>query len=232
MAEAAAESETVARGAERGEDGAAARAGAAPRQRRAGAARRLRSAPADAAGPGARRAAGGRGGLRRRAGRARLSLGLSSAQARRPDGPAHAPVYTLWLHDEAGTMTPDDTAPRLRALRGATTVDADTSEAIRERTAELVTTLLERNALAVDDIVSVVFTATPRPDRRFPGGGGAQRRPRRHAAPLLSGDPRGRRRGTLRARSRALLPAGGARRPPRVPARGAPAPSRPSGVSA
>lgn len=57
-------------------------------------------------------------------------------------------------------MTPDDTAPRLRALRGATTVDADTSEAICERTAELVLTLMERNALAVDDIVSVVFTAT------------------------------------------------------------------------
>ena len=57
-------------------------------------------------------------------------------------------------------MTAHDTAPRLRALRGATTVDADTSEAIRERTAELVTTLLERNALAVGDIVSVIFTAT------------------------------------------------------------------------
>ena len=57
-------------------------------------------------------------------------------------------------------MTAHDTAPRLRALRGATTVDADTTEAIRERTAELVTTLLERNALAVGDVVSVIFTAT------------------------------------------------------------------------
>ena len=57
-------------------------------------------------------------------------------------------------------MIPDETTPRLRALRGATTVDVDTSEAIRERTAELVTALLERNALAIDDIVSVVFTAT------------------------------------------------------------------------
>jgi chorismate mutase len=65
-------------------------------------------------------------------------------------------------------MTPHDTAPRLRALRGATTVEADTSEAIRERTAELVTTLLERNALAVDDVVSVVFTATPDLTADFP----------------------------------------------------------------
>jgi hypothetical protein len=57
-------------------------------------------------------------------------------------------------------LSPDDSVSRLRALRGATTVEVDTSEAIRARTAELVTTLLERNALAVDDIVSVVFTAT------------------------------------------------------------------------
>jgi chorismate mutase len=65
-------------------------------------------------------------------------------------------------------MTAHDTAPRLRALRGATTVDADSSDAIRERTAELVTTLLERNALAVDDIVSVVFTATQDLTADFP----------------------------------------------------------------
>jgi chorismate mutase len=65
-------------------------------------------------------------------------------------------------------MTPHDSAPRLRALRGATTVDADTSEAIRERTAELVTTLLQRNALAVDDVVSVIFTATADLTADFP----------------------------------------------------------------
>jgi len=65
-------------------------------------------------------------------------------------------------------MTPHDTPPRLRALRGATTVDADTSEAIRERTAELVTTLLERNALAVGDVVSVIFTATADLSADFP----------------------------------------------------------------
>jgi len=65
-------------------------------------------------------------------------------------------------------MTPHDSAPRLRALRGATTVDADTSEAIRERTAELVMTLLQRNALAVDDVVSVIFTATADLTADFP----------------------------------------------------------------
>jgi chorismate mutase len=65
-------------------------------------------------------------------------------------------------------MTPHETPPRLKALRGATTVESDTSEAIRARTAELVETLLERNALPVDDIVSVVFSATPDLTADFP----------------------------------------------------------------
>ncbi len=50
---------------------------------------------------------------------------------------------------------------RLRAIRGATTVDADTSEAIAERTEELLRAILERNALAIEEIVSVILTATP-----------------------------------------------------------------------
>ncbi len=50
---------------------------------------------------------------------------------------------------------------RLCALRGATSVDTDSSAAIAERTAELLQTILERNSVVVDDIVSVVFTATP-----------------------------------------------------------------------
>jgi len=65
-------------------------------------------------------------------------------------------------------MTPHDTAPRLRALRGATTVEADTSERIHRRTAELVRTLLVRNELEVEDIVSVIFTATSDLTADFP----------------------------------------------------------------
>lgn len=65
-------------------------------------------------------------------------------------------------------MTPHDTSPRLRALRGATTVETDTSEAISVRTTELVGALLERNRLPVDDVVSVVFTATPDLTADFP----------------------------------------------------------------
>ena len=57
---------------------------------------------------------------------------------------------------------------RLRALRGATSVDTDSSEAIAVRTAELLKTILERNSIVVDDIVSVVFTATPDLRADFP----------------------------------------------------------------
>ena len=61
----------------------------------------------------------------------------------------------------------DDTA-RLRAIRGATTVGADTSDEIRTGTAELLQTILERNHVVVDDIVSVVFTVTPDLRADFP----------------------------------------------------------------
>jgi chorismate mutase len=50
--------------------------------------------------------------------------------------------------------------PAVRALRGATTVEHDTPEEITERTQELLTELLERNDLVLDDVISVVFTAT------------------------------------------------------------------------
>lgn len=57
---------------------------------------------------------------------------------------------------------------RLRAIRGATSVDSDTSAAIRERTAELLRTVLERNDVGADDIVSIIFTATPDLRADFP----------------------------------------------------------------
>jgi chorismate mutase len=48
----------------------------------------------------------------------------------------------------------------VRALRGATTVDADTPEQVTARTRELLTELLDRNQIAHDDVISIVFTAT------------------------------------------------------------------------
>jgi chorismate mutase len=49
---------------------------------------------------------------------------------------------------------------RLVALRGATTVDADETGAVIERTRELLSLLLERNAVEHDQLVSIIFTST------------------------------------------------------------------------
>ena len=57
---------------------------------------------------------------------------------------------------------------RLRALRGATTVAEDDPDAIAEATRELLATMMERNEVSVDDIVSLVFTATPDLTSAFP----------------------------------------------------------------
>jgi chorismate mutase len=56
----------------------------------------------------------------------------------------------------------------VRGVRGATTVDADTIAQVTERTQELMRTIMERNGLDEDDIVSVVFTATPDVTSVFP----------------------------------------------------------------
>jgi len=50
--------------------------------------------------------------------------------------------------------------PTVRAVRGATTVDQDTTEAITERVVALLGQILERNGLVEDDIISILFTAT------------------------------------------------------------------------
>lgn len=57
---------------------------------------------------------------------------------------------------------------RLAAVRGATTLDADTSEEVLSRTAELLDTLMGRNGLTTDDVVSLLFTATDDVRSEFP----------------------------------------------------------------
>lgn len=49
---------------------------------------------------------------------------------------------------------------RVRAIRGATTLDVDEREHMIARTQELITALFERNELAEEDLISIVFTAT------------------------------------------------------------------------
>jgi chorismate mutase len=58
--------------------------------------------------------------------------------------------------------------PAVRALRGATTVDADTPEQINELVGELVKEMLARNDVDKDDLISVIFTATDDVRSMFP----------------------------------------------------------------
>ena len=69
------------------------------------------------------------------------------------------------------------------AVRGATQVDADERDQILEATAELVTEVMARNALTTDDVISVIFTATPDLTAEFPAL--AARKLGFHDVPLL-----------------------------------------------
>lgn len=56
----------------------------------------------------------------------------------------------------------------VRALRGATTVDTDSSEQVHSRVAELVREMLQRNGVLHDDLISIFFTATKDVTSVFP----------------------------------------------------------------
>ena len=56
----------------------------------------------------------------------------------------------------------------LRAIRGATTVEADLADLITRGTQDLVTAMLERNHVEIDDLVSMIFTSTPDLHSGFP----------------------------------------------------------------
>jgi chorismate mutase len=72
---------------------------------------------------------------------------------------------------------------RLRALRGAITVDENSSEAILSGTEELLRAILDRNELESEDLVSCIFTTTDDLDAEFPAV--AARRIGLSAVPLL-----------------------------------------------
>jgi len=57
---------------------------------------------------------------------------------------------------------------RLQALRGAITCNEDSKPEIDAKTARLVKELFAANALANDDIVSILFTSTPDLTAEFP----------------------------------------------------------------
>lgn len=56
----------------------------------------------------------------------------------------------------------------LRAVRGAIQVERDEREEVLAASAEMVRAVLDRNGLTPDDLVSVVFTATPDLTSEFP----------------------------------------------------------------
>lgn len=58
----------------------------------------------------------------------------------------------------------------MKALRGAITVQSNTADAVADATRELLTCLVDRNDLQVDEIVSVFFTLTPDLNACFPAG--------------------------------------------------------------
>jgi monofunctional chorismate mutase len=57
---------------------------------------------------------------------------------------------------------------RVRALRGAVTAEENTRENIIEVTTEMLEEMLDRNDVATDDIVFIVFTATDDITAEFP----------------------------------------------------------------
>jgi chorismate mutase len=71
----------------------------------------------------------------------------------------------------------------VRAIRGAIQIEADDRELILEGTAELMRSVMGRNDLTTDDVISVIFTVTPDLTTEFPAL--AARKIGFHAVPLM-----------------------------------------------
>jgi len=57
---------------------------------------------------------------------------------------------------------------RCQGIRGATTVEANTREAILAATTELLTEMVRANHVRTEDVASVIFTTTPDLSAEFP----------------------------------------------------------------
>ncbi len=73
----------------------------------------------------------------------------------------HSGVALRWLSAEGVTVA-------VRAVRGATQVERDDRALVLDAAGELVAAVLERNAIDPQDLISVVFTATPDLTSEFP----------------------------------------------------------------
>jgi chorismate mutase len=56
----------------------------------------------------------------------------------------------------------------VRGIRGATTVEANTKEAILEAAAELLSAVVEANAVQHDHVASIIFSTSPDLNAEFP----------------------------------------------------------------
>jgi chorismate mutase len=72
----------------------------------------------------------------------------------------------------------------VRAVRGATHLDADDADEMRDAVVELLTEMLSRNSLTTDDLISVLLTSTPDLVSTFPAS--AVRAMRLADVPLIS----------------------------------------------
>ena len=57
---------------------------------------------------------------------------------------------------------------KFRGVRGATTVEANTAEAILTATGELLRAVIDANGIEEDDVASLIFTTTPDLDAVYP----------------------------------------------------------------
>ena len=67
-----------------------------------------------------------------------------------------------------GLVASEGRPVRLRGIRGATTVERNTREAILDATDELLRLLIEANAIEADDVASALFFTTPDLNAEFP----------------------------------------------------------------
>lgn len=56
----------------------------------------------------------------------------------------------------------------VRAIRGAIQIDTDDRAAVLDGASELVVEVMDRNGVAADDLISILFTATPDLTAEFP----------------------------------------------------------------
>ncbi len=62
----------------------------------------------------------------------------------------------------------------VRALRGATCLAVDDRDEMHDAVVELLAEMFDRNGLATDDLISIVFTATPDLHSEFPAAAARQ----------------------------------------------------------